>query len=453
LQALADGVVRQGGTPALSIAVWHQDRLYRAASGILNVDTGVEATVDSVFQIGSVTKSFTASWLMLLVDEGRIDLDRPIKQYLQDFHVLDPAATQAITCRQLLSHTSGLASDPSLSPSDTDEYLNPIARYVDRCFLLPQVHEDLGKRFSYSNAGYVIAGRLAEVVSGMSWRTAMQERVFKPLGMAHALSNPAEALRFRAAIGHLTHAEGAQSRAAVVSLSYLPLSMAPTGSVLMMSAADLLRFGLAHLSGGKAQSGAQWMSAKSISTMQQMHVQLPSSPLLFETGWGPGWAFSECQGVRLLGHSGGSAGQQAFLGILPDHGAAFAVQLNGMTTSGSTTVLQSVCEDLLHEIAGVRAEKKAVVSRGETTRFTGKYAAAGFRFEVGVQDDALYGRVDLAGYADLPPRTYHLVQVAENRFEAYATDGARVYDFTFLEPDAQGKPKYLFYAFRLHPRG
>jgi CubicO group peptidase (beta-lactamase class C family) len=352
----------------------------------------------------------------------------------------------------LLSHTGGLASDPSFSPQDTDEYVNAIARYVDRCFLLPQVHEQLGQRFSYSNAGYVIAGRLVEVVSAVSWRQAVEERIFKPLGMRHALANPAEVLRFRAAIGHLLNGN-ADAKPSVVSVPYLPMSMAPTGSVLTMSASDLLRFGRAHLSGGKTEMGARWMSQQSAALMRAVHVDLPGPCLMSESRWGLGWALSECQGVKMFGHSGGSGGQQAFLGILPEHDAAFSVQLNGMTTSGSTTVLQQVSEDLLYAIAGARAENpRPVALTGEPSRFTGRFAAAGFRFDVTEQEGQLYVRVEVEGYADLPAKTFRLTPVGENRFTAQGPDGARVYDCIFLDPNANGAPEYLFYGYRLHRR-
>jgi CubicO group peptidase (beta-lactamase class C family) len=453
LQGYVDGARERYAVPALSIAAYHGGRLSSATSGVLNVDTGVEATVDSVFQIGSVSKVFTASLVMLLVDEGRVDLDRPVKHYLKDFHVLDPRATQAITVRHLLSHTSGLASDSSFLQGDADDTGNAIARYVDRCFLLPQVHDRFGERFSYSNAGYVMAGRLIEAVAGTSWRKAVEERIFQPLGMAHSLANPANVLRFRAAIGHLLTGERGKEAAAVVSMSYLPMSMAPTGSVLTMSASDLLRFGLAHWNGGRAASGLQWMSEKSVRAMQEAQVSLPAPPLLSERSWGLGWALSECQDVRMFGHSGGTAGQQAFLGIIPECEAAFAVLLNGMTSSGSAATLKEIAADVLHQIAGVRAEKpRPCRGPSELARFTGKYGLAGFRLDIMEHAGKLRGRVEAEGYADLPAQLFDLSPVDESRFLAHGQDGAPAYDFVFLEPDSRGVPEYLFYGYRLHRR-
>ena len=88
-QSYIDSFRERYHTPALSVAVWYKDKLYQAASGLLNVETSVEATPDSIFQIASISKVFTASLIMQLVDEGRVKLDHPVKQYLRDFQLAD----------------------------------------------------------------------------------------------------------------------------------------------------------------------------------------------------------------------------------------------------------------------------------------------------------------------------------------------------------------------------
>ena len=99
------------GVPGASLAVLHDDDVRTAASGILNLDTGVEATTDSLFQIGSITKVWTATLAMQLVDEGLLDLDMPIRTYLPDFRVADEGTSKAATTRHLLAHTSGIDGD------------------------------------------------------------------------------------------------------------------------------------------------------------------------------------------------------------------------------------------------------------------------------------------------------------------------------------------------------
>ena len=95
----------------------------------MNHETGVEAAADSVFQIGSITKVMTTCLVMQLVDEGKVDLDSPVKRYLRDFMIADAEASETTTVRQLLNHTSGMAGD--FFPDDEGHEGNLIARYVD----------------------------------------------------------------------------------------------------------------------------------------------------------------------------------------------------------------------------------------------------------------------------------------------------------------------------------
>src|SRR5690606_31977675 len=105
------------GVVGASLAVLTDGEVHAAASGSLNLDTGVDATPDSVFQIGSIGKLFTATLLMQLVDEAAVALDAPVRRYLPDFAIADESASAAITVRQLLAHTSGIDGD-YLPPDD-----------------------------------------------------------------------------------------------------------------------------------------------------------------------------------------------------------------------------------------------------------------------------------------------------------------------------------------------
>ena len=452
LQRYADEIVTVCGPPALSLAVWHNNRVWRAASGILNVESGVEATVDSVFQIGSISKAFTAALIMLLVDEGKVNLDNPVRFYLKDFHVADHDATNCITVRHLLGHSSGLISDVSFY-QDAYEDGNAISRYVDRCFLLPQVHKKFGERFSYSNAAYVIAGRLIEVVSGTPWHQAIDDRIFKPLQMAQSVAIVRNILRFRAAMGHLfVNNNGDRQKAVPAATCYLPAGMAPTGAILTMSASDLLKFARVHLRAGKTESGHQWMSESSIKAMQELHVELPAPCTLFEAGWGLGWAITDCGGVRVWGHGGGTIGQQALLEFIPEHDFAMSVQVNGMDLGGAPAI-RRVFEDMLDEVIGVRPERAVPIHQTcDLARFVGQFGMTGWTFEIKEVEGQLHAQMKQDGSAALPPQTFYLKPLGGDRFSAYSLDGTAMDDFAFIELDVKRRPQYLFAAYRLHRR-
>ena len=138
LQTYADQALVKHNIPAISLAVWKDGTLHEAAAGGLNINNGLPNTTDTIFQIGSITKVMTTSLIMQLVDEGLVHLDAPVKQYVRDFTIADPEASRSITVRQLVNHTNGMAGD--YFPDDRGHEGNLIARYVDRCNLLPLIH-------------------------------------------------------------------------------------------------------------------------------------------------------------------------------------------------------------------------------------------------------------------------------------------------------------------------
>src|SRR6186997_1387844 len=116
--------------PGAAVGVLHRGEVTTAAAGVVNLDTGVEATPDTVFQIGSQGKMWTATVLMQLVDEGRVDLDVPVRTYLPAFAVADQHVSENVTLRHLLSHTSGIDGDNFADFGRGDDCLE---RYVESC--------------------------------------------------------------------------------------------------------------------------------------------------------------------------------------------------------------------------------------------------------------------------------------------------------------------------------
>src|SRR6185369_2591113 len=171
-----------------------------AASGLLNLDTKVEATPDSVFQIGSIGKIFTTTLIMQLVDEERLGLDDPVIKHLPDFTIADRGYARAITVRQLLNHTSGLDGD--FFPADDPEGPSTVS-YLRKMYLLPNLYPPGDGPMTYCNSGFVAAGRIVEMLTGMPWQRAVTQKIIKPLGLTHVVAYPHDALRYRCAMGHI----------------------------------------------------------------------------------------------------------------------------------------------------------------------------------------------------------------------------------------------------------
>ncbi|GAB2676342.1 hypothetical protein GCM10027088_64590 [Nocardia goodfellowii] len=185
--------------PGAALAVLVDGHIHELASGLLHRGTGVEVTTDSVFLCGSIAKVYTATLIMQLVDEGKLDLDAPVIDVLPEFAVPDAAATEIITTRQLLSHTAGLTNDFNYDSGRGDDCL---AEFVKAAREVPQ-DCPTGTTFSYGGIGYVVMGRMIEVLTGLTWDQAVVERLARPLGLERTVTLPEQALKFRTAMSHL----------------------------------------------------------------------------------------------------------------------------------------------------------------------------------------------------------------------------------------------------------
>lgn len=152
------------------------DELVQASHGVLSTNTGVDVTDDSLFQIGSITKVWTTTVVMQLVDEGLLDLDAPIVDVLPELRLADPQVARQVTMRHLLTHTSGIDGDVFTDTGRGDDCLE---RYVDQLAGVAQNHP-LAATFSYCNSGFVLIGRVIEKLTGKTWDLAMRERLFTP---------------------------------------------------------------------------------------------------------------------------------------------------------------------------------------------------------------------------------------------------------------------------------
>lgn len=337
------GLVVEHDVPGAAIAVLAGGETAERAAGVLNTATGVAATIDSVFQLASITKAWTAALVMQLVDEARLDLDRPVREYLPGFRVAHNDATAVVTSRHLLSHTAGFDEEPFTESEHGD---GAIGWLVDQH--LPTVGQLFapGDAFSYSNPGFTLLGRIVEVLRDKPYRQVLRERLIDPLGLAHAATRADEAVRFRVAVGH--QGSAAWQRPAVRWA--LPYSNEPAGAMLAMSACDLLQFARMHLRGGLAPDGTRLLTEASMQAMRQPQVALP--PLnATPVHWGLGLHIEHhSHGRIVVGHDGDNIGQYAMLRFVPDREVAFVLFCNGGDASG---LFRSASAYLLAELAGI----------------------------------------------------------------------------------------------------
>ncbi|WP_307804676.1 serine hydrolase domain-containing protein [Streptomyces sp. VRA16 Mangrove soil] len=351
------------------------------ACGVLNNATGVTTTSDSLFQIGSITKVWTATLAMQLVDEGALDLDTPVADVLPELRLTDPQVARQVTMRHLLTHTSGIDGDVFTDTGRGDDCLE---RFVGQLDEAAQNHP-LGATFSYCNSGFVLAGRVIEKLTGTSWDRALHERLCAPLGLEHTVTLPEEALRFRTAMGH--DAEGDQPPRPVPVWG-LPRSQGPAG-LITATAEDVLAFARLHMTGGTAPDGARLLSQRSAQAMAERQVELPD-PLSLGDSWGLGWIRFGWDGRRLIGHDGATLGQAAFLRVLPEQDLAVTLLTNG---GAAKDLYRELFGEIFAELAGVAVpqppQPPAVPVSVDARRHLGRYERAGTRIDVLQRADGL----------------------------------------------------------------
>ncbi|GGO32214.1 hypothetical protein GCM10011576_62260 [Micromonospora parathelypteridis] len=329
--------------PGASLAVVLDSRVYELASGVLHRGTGVAVTTDSVFLSGSIAKVYTATLIMRLADEGKLDLNAPVVDVLPEFATPDPEATRTITIRQLLSHTGGVTNDFNFDGGRGDDCL---ARYVEAA---RRVALDCppGTAISYGGLGYVVLGRVIERLTGLTWDQALKSLLFEPLGLERSMTLPEEALRFRVAMSHL--GESGTDPDPAPFWDPMPRSIGPAGRVIV-SAGDMARFAQMHLDGGLAADGTRLLSAEAVAAMGHREVDVPDKWTVSADGWGLGWTLYDWNGIAGYGHDGAAIGQYAYLRVVPQAGVALVLMTNG----GAARLLYAdLFRDLLAELAGV----------------------------------------------------------------------------------------------------
>lgn len=405
-----DELARLHGVPGAQLGILRydpdgRDDVVTLATGTLNrslPERSAEALPDSVFQIGSISKVWTATVILRLVEQGRFTLDTPVKQILPDLQLVNDELTEGVTVRHLLTHTSGIDGDVFTDTGRGDDCLE---KYVA---LFPEVGQNhpLGATWSYCNSGFVLLGRIIEQVTGQVWDTAMRELLFTPLGLTHTVTLPEEAILFSAAVGHVDTGD----ETIVTPVWQLQRSMGPAG-LITARAADVLAFARLHLAGGVTADGTRLLDEATVADMQAFQAEVPDKHVLGDS-WGLGWIRFDWNGERLYGHDGNTFGQAAFLRVHPGSGVAVTLLTNGGHTRD---LYEDLYREIFAELSGVRMQESVQPPSPpvdvDITPFIGTYERASVRSEVYVGDDGPVLRTTVLG---------PLAEVEPNPVDEYA---------------------------------
>lgn len=323
LSEFVESTATEFGIPGVAVGVWTNGRELYACHGVTSVNNPLPVDRDTLYTLGSISKTFTATALMRLVAEGRVELDAPVRRYVPELALADEQATAEITVLNLLNHTSGLDWDLLVETGEGDDAL---AAYVARLGELELIAPP-GARTSYSQAGYSLLGRVIEKVVGTPYEQAIASLVFEPLGLSQSFFTPVPVMVRRFVVGHSSHEDGTL----FVSEVWRGPRCRNPGAGVASSAADVLRWARFHLSDGRAESGVEVVPADLLQRMKEPTAALQASSL--GDAIGIGWFLRDVDGVRIVGHAGSAIGQFTELVTVPERDFA-VVSLTNASPAG-----------------------------------------------------------------------------------------------------------------------
>src|SRR5215831_7257266 len=342
IQARVSELLSKYRIPSAAVGVLHDGEITDFAIGVKNLSTQEPATTNTIYQCGSMTKTWTALAFMQLVDEGKVGLDEPVRTYLPDFMVADPEVSANVTPRHLLNHTNGIEEDYGDPGEGDDVYERMVGNIVNA----PQVFP-LGYTHGYSAAlGYAILARIMEVIDGKRWDASMKDRLFDPMGLTSTTSWRGQVDQDRAATGHLLRS--LEEGPIVSPLGYLPRAFGPGGNI-NSTAREVLTMAHVFLNGGRAPNGTRLVSAEIVREMMESRVPIPD-PYMFGPEWGLGLIMCDWHGETVYAHDGSTVGQSARLRILPDSNIAIAMLANGGPRDG---FYRKVFNEILADLGAV----------------------------------------------------------------------------------------------------
>ncbi len=319
----AEKVRVEWAVPGMAVGVIKEGEVvYMKGFGLRDVEKQLPVTPETLFAIGSSTKAFTAMAIGMLVDEGKLDLDTPLIDYMFDFRLSDDYATLHTTARDLLCHRTGMPGYDALwilSHGSRDEFYRSIR------FLEPNAgFRDI---FQYNNLMYMVAGTLVGRLSGDSWEEFVANRIFKPLGMEHSNFSVTESQKANDFAQPYMTFTGKAEKVPFRNLD----ATGPAGSI-NSCIKDLMKWVMLHINNGKV-GNSQLISKKSLVRMYLPHMTI-RNPVLAKmaqsTMYGQGWYISDYRGHRIVEHGGNIDGFSALVSLLPDKNIGVAVISNSL---------------------------------------------------------------------------------------------------------------------------
>lgn len=379
LQAKVEQIVEQHRLPGAVAAIWQDGQYAEAATGIRNVNTGDPMTPDTSFITGSVTKVWTTTLLMTLVDEGLIDLDCPIIKYAPDIQFgADPDVARNLTIKHLVNHSSGVdVGDLFVAsreyPDGVEDYVEPISRAGK--LTAPGVWA------SYNNIGWIVLELVLRRITGRNYHQLLTDRILDPLEIPRTVLSIADAALHRTTVGSFPVGFGQHE--ATPQLLF-PSAWSPAGTTLITTVADTVKFFRSHLDGGITPDGYRLLTHASAEAMTIPTIQDPTGP---QSGFGLGWRFAQRDRPQVLFHAGTSIGGRTFALISPADNLVLASHAN---SSEGDLFHRDLANSLVEKGSSPFAPLTGEVRNDiELSPFVGSYYRRGERVDIEATPDGL----------------------------------------------------------------
>ena len=340
IDKIVQSTMKSWQLPGVAIAIVKNDRvIYVNGYGVKDLTTGEPVTPDTLFQIASTSKAFTTAALAMLVDEGKVSWDDPVRQHVDYFRLADRCANEQVTVRDIVSHRTGVGTHDELwdgRPWSREEVIRMLGEVAPS--------QPFRGAYEYQNIMFIAAGEVVSHASGMKWDDFVRTRIFQPLGMAHTVTSDADWQTSDHATGY--HYDWKTNAIA----PQRPISTTTIGSAgaVKSSARDManwLRFQLAN----GVFNNVQLVSADTLTETKTPQLALrlegftrDSNPETNVLSYGMGWKIQDYRGELLVSHSGSLNGFRTQVNLLPKRNAAFVV----MTNVGRGTALVSLRNSL-----------------------------------------------------------------------------------------------------------
>src|SRR5688500_8788016 len=313
IAALVTKKMAEYGVPGVAFGIVRNGQATVRGLGVTNLDNPQPVTPDTVFALASISKTVTTTAMMRLVEQGKVDLNAPVVQYLPAFKVQDEAVTRNVKIWHLLTHTPGWEGQLT----SEDRGAQTLAHFVDMTMRdLPKLAEP-GEVWSYNNAGFNVAGRVIEVVSGQTIHNAFRTLVFEPLGLTRSFTRIEDLVTYPFSVAH----RGEPGKVTVSRPLSRSVSVAAGG--VSMSLNDILSYAKFHLGDGTGRDGTPVLTRASLELMRTPKIRKNST----DEEMGLGWHLRRVVGVMTAAH-GGTLGHILLLQLVPERNLSLAILTN-----------------------------------------------------------------------------------------------------------------------------